>query len=290
MKLYRGFWFWGIGTVVILLPFFLFVLLGWPGKENPCINEKPNGCFCEEFTRADVISGKPGVRQPVNTWFNLYSIATAFLVAWFVYSDRKELGEGTPQNLMKSNTLMPDVYIFAVLFLGLGSMWFHASIKEWGGVFDGLSMYIYASFLVWYSWRRLWNCSIFFWVGYPLTVLGFTLMHNRIPSFVLILMLVIAYVIVEVSIWIKTGRVMQRSSTQNVTVVLWVSAVVAILMATFFWKLSQTDGLMCWPKSAFQPHGLLWHPLAGLMAVLLYFYWRESEDPQAAEDKCLPRS
>jgi hypothetical protein len=66
--------------------------------------------------------------------------------------------------------------------------------------------------------------------------------------------------------------------------------VVAILMATFFWKLSQTDGLLCWPKSGFQPHGLLWHPLAGLMAVLLYFYWRESEDPQAAEDKCLPRS
>jgi len=26
-------------------------------------------------------------------------------------------------------------------------------------------------------------------------------------------------------------------------------------------------GPMCDPKSGFQPHGLLWHPLAGVMAV-----------------------
>jgi hypothetical protein len=115
-------------------------------------------------------------------------------------------------------------------------------------------------------------------------------MHNRIPSFSLILMLVVAYVIVEVVIWIRTGTVMNRASGGQLTVVLWVSAVVAILLATFFWKLSQTDGLLCWPTSAFQPHGLLWHPLAGLMAVLLYFYWREADDPSAATDKCLSKS
>jgi hypothetical protein len=32
---------------------------------------------------------------------------------------------------------------------------------------------------------------------------------------------------------------------------------------------------MCDPNAFFQPHGMLWHPLAGAMAVLLYFYWRE---------------
>jgi Ceramidase len=291
MTKYRGFFVWGGGILLILVPFLIFVGTGWPGKENSCLYEKPfDGCFCEEFNKVDVLKGNPGVRQPVNTWFNLYSIATAFLVAWVVYKDREALDSGTPPNLMKSNTLMPDVYIFAVLFLGLGSMWFHASIKQWGGLFDGLSMYIYASFLVWYSWRRLWNCSIFFWIGYPATVIFFTSMHNRIPSFVLILILVIAYVIVEVSIWIRTGRVMQRVEGSTLTPVLWVSAVVAILMATFFWKLSQTGGLLCWPKSAFQAHGLLWHPLAGVMAVLLYFYWRESDDPSAQSDRCLPHS
>jgi hypothetical protein len=164
MTKYRGFIVWGAGIIVVLVPFLIFVKAGWPGQANTCINEKPNdGCFCEEFVRADAISGKPGVRQPVNTWFNLYSIGTAFLVAWFVYADRRDLGEsGTPKNLMRSNTWVPDLYIFAVLFLGLGSMWFHASIKQWGGRMDGMSMYIYACFLVWYSWRRLWNCAPFF--------------------------------------------------------------------------------------------------------------------------------
>ena len=249
MTPYRGFLVWLIGIVLVLGIFLYFVSEGWGKDPNKCINETPNGCFCEEYDLAKVKSGAPGVRQPVNTWSNLYSIATSLFVAFFVWSDRKKLGSGTPQNLMRSNTLMPDTYIFAVLFLGLGSMWFHASITEWGSVFDGLSMYVYASFLVWYSWRRVWNCSIMFWVGYPVTILVFTLMHNRIPSEALIGILVGLYLIAEVTIWIKTGKVMQG---KDFTKVLWISAVVAIGMATFFNYFTH-GGLLCWPKSAFQP-------------------------------------
>lgn len=286
MTKYRGFFVWGLGALLVLGIFLGFVKNGWGKDPNDCIDTTPNGCFCEEFNRADVLAGAPGVRQPVNTWSNLYSIGTAFLVALFVWCDRKKLGSGTPENLMRSNTLMPDLYIFCVLYLGLGSMWFHASITKWGSVMDGMSMYIYASFLVWYTWRRFWNCSIMFWVGYPVTVLCFTLMHNRIPSEALIGILIGLYVIAEVAIWIRTRKVMQG---KDLTKVLWVSAVVAIGMATVFQITSRTGGLLCWPKSAFQPHGLLWHPLAGVMALLLYFYWREADDPQAAAEKCYPR-
>ncbi len=279
MKEHRGFIVLGIAAVVILVPFFIFVAVGWPGSPNDCINERPNdGCFCEHFERADVLSGKPGVRQPVNTWGNFYAFITAGIVAFGVYFDRKRFGSGGAPNLIRSGSWMPDVYIFAVLFLGLGSMWFHASITQWGGVFDGLSMYIYASFLVFYSVRRLWNNAILFWIAYPATIILFTSLHNRIPSVVLILILVAAYVAVEVVIWVKTGKVMQG---KTLTIVLWIAAVVAILLATLFWKLSETGGAMCWPNSAFQPHGLLWHPLAGVMAVLLYFYWREAETDDA---------
>ena len=31
----------------------------------------------------------------------------------------------------------------------------------------------------------------------------------------------------------------------------------------------------CSPHSFFQPHGLLWHTFAGVMALCIYFYWRE---------------
>ena len=171
---------------------------------------------------------------------------------------------------------MPDLYIFAVLFLGLGSMWFHASLTYWGGVLDGLSMYLYAAFLIFYSVRRLWNNAIFFWIAYTATVALFTSLSNHVPAIVLIVILVVGYLAVEIAIWIRTGKVMQGKAS---TIVLWVSAALAILLATVFWALSQTGGLMCSPRSWFQPHGLLWHPLAGVMATLLYFYWREAEDP-----------
>jgi hypothetical protein len=272
----RGFIFLGVGAVVVMVPFLIFVLAGWPGEPNSCLSETPDTCFCELIDRAAVTSGAPGVRQPVNTWFNLYALLTAGLVALIVTLDRRRASAGAPSNLMRSDTLMPDVYIFAVLFLGLGSMWFHASITQWGGVFDGLSMYIYAAFLIFYSIRRFWNNAMFFWIGYLVTIAGFTSLHNRIPSVVLIGILVVAYLAIEVVIWVRTGKVMQG---KLLTVVLWVGAVIAILLATLFWALSQTGGSMCTPTSSFQPHGLLWHPLAGVMAVLLYFYWREADDP-----------
>lgn len=274
---YRGFIVWGVSIAVLLGVFMIFVAAGWPGKHNSCIDDVPDTCFCEAFNRADVERGAPGVRQPVNTWFNLYSILTSLLVALFVFFDRRTFATTTAPSLIRSQTWVPDLYIFAVLFLGLGSMWFHGSLTEWGGVFDGVSMYIYAAFLGFYSIRRMWDNEWFFWIGYVVTVGLFTFLHTVLPSFVNIIILVVFYLVVEVVIWVKTGKVMQGRAG---TVVLWVSAVVAILLATFFWVASHTGNFMCNPASGFQPHGILWHPLAGVMAVLLYFYWREADDSQ----------
>jgi len=273
---YRGFIVWGAGIVVVLGAFLIFVAAGWPGKENSCVHAKPNTCYCEAFNLHDAITGAPGVRQPVNTWFNLYSILTSLLVAVFVYLDRSS-GE-TTNAIRSTDSWLPDLYIFAVLFLGLGSMWFHGSLKDWGGVTDMLSMFVFAAFLVFYTIHRLWDSDLFFWIGYPLTVLLFTIVGAvwswEYNSLILILILVAAYLVFEIMIWVRSGQVMQG---KPLTIALWVLAVVAIIAATVFWALSQTGGPLCDPKSAFQPHGLLWHPLAGVMAVLLYFYWREDE-------------
>jgi hypothetical protein len=279
MENYRGFWVWGIGITVVLGAFLIFVIAGWPGEANSCIkptNGKPDSCYCEGFDRTPIQRNDGGVRQPVNTWFNLYSIFTSLLVAYFVYRDRASGKAGNP---IRSDGWIPDLYIFAVQFLGLGSMWFHASLKEWGGNMDGLSMYVFAAFLVFYTIRRLWKSDLLFWLGYPATVALFTFLGAiwdwEFKSLILILILVAAYLTFEVIMWARSGKVMQgKTHTQA----LWSLAVASIVAATIFWALSQTGGPLCDPKSSFQPHGLLWHPLAGLMAVLLYFYWREDED------------
>ena len=272
---------WAAGTAVVLGAFLVFVLGGWPGAADGCLASTPNGCFCEAFDPADVAAGAAGVRQPVNTWFNLYALITSRVVALAVSSDRRKLA-GPPPNLMKSATLVPDLLVFAILFLGLGSMWFHASLTAWGGIVDRLSMYLYAAFLPFYSIRRMWNSASFFWIGWLATVILLTALGSVIPSVVAILLLVVAYVIVEVVIWVRTGAVMQgRAKTRT----LWLLAIASIGVATLFWALSQTGRPLCHPTSLFQPHGMIWHPLAGVMALLLYFYWREAVDPVDPVDR-----
>lgn len=276
MRNYRGFVVWGGGIFLVFGAFLIFVVNGWPGTPDSCVYDTPDSCFCEAFDLAAVEAGAPGVRQPVNTWFNLYALVTSLLVATFVYRDRQTFAPGQAPNLIRSHTLLPDLYIFAVLFLGLGSMWFHGSLVAWGGRFDGLSMYIFTAFLIFYSLRRMIPSPWLFWGGYVTTVAVFTALHGSLPSFILILTLVVVYLVIEVVIWVRSGQVMQGKPA---TIALWLGAVGAILLATFFWWASQTGNFLCDPNSLFQPHGLLWHPLAGVMAVLLYFYWREADDP-----------
>jgi hypothetical protein len=270
MRADRSFIVWGVGIGVVMLPFLGFVAFGWPGDIDSCVAHAK--CFCEAFDMGSI--GHRGVRQPVNTWFNLYSILTSGLVALILYLDRKDGPRG--ENVMRSDNFIADFYVFAVLFLGLGSMWMHASLVAWAGNVDGLSMYVYAAFLVAYTLRRLVASDILFWIVYPALVVVFEVVSilwtSDEKSLVLILILVVLYLGLEIGVCIKQGKFMQG---RMLPILLWSLAVLSIGLATLFWVLSQTGGAMCFPNSFFQPHGLLWHPLAGAMAVLLYFYWRE---------------
>ena len=270
---YRGFVIWGAGAVLVLGLLLVFVFVGWPGEPNACVYETPHGCYCEAFDLEAVEAGAPGVRQPVNTWSNLYALITAFIVAFFRYQDRRQTGGSPAANLLYSDSLIPDLYIFAVLFLGLGSMFYHGSLTIWGGVVDGLSMYMLAAFLPFYSIRRFMPSDRLFWLGYAGSVMVATLLHGRVlPAFAIILIFIAAYLAVELHLYLKTGVLLIGTSDAHWY---WGLAVGSIVAATFFWWASHTGNFMCGPNSFFQPHGLLWHPLAGVMAVLLYFYWRE---------------
>jgi hypothetical protein len=304
--IYRGWIVYGVGAGLILLVFLIFVAAGWPGKPDSCTNIDPDTgiqatpapgdpadtCYCEQFSVSDVVNHKSGVRQPVNTWFNLYALLTGLLVTWQVWSDRNS---GESQNPMRRPTSwIPDVYIFAVVFLGLGSMWFHASLTEAVSWMDGLSMYVYAGFLAIYSIYRF--CSngtvlgfiprgIFFGIFYPVTFVVYTILGQKIDlpksfplpiSAILIGTLITVYLLFEI-LHLTINKTWQSWTTSKKVYsgALWFGALASFVFAFVFWKLSQTGGKMCDPTSFFQPHGLLWHPLAGVMAVLLFYYWRE---------------
>jgi Ceramidase len=260
-------------SLFVLVPFLIFVGAGWPGKQSSCVTETDGGkvantCYCESFRAADI--GKPGVRQPFNTWSNLYSLVTGGVLAFVVYWHRRN-GLPAGPNRMASTDFYPLVYIAVVIFLGLGSMWFHASLTEWGGVFDNASMYTFTNFIVFYTITRMTDVDLIFYIGYPLsTVLLILTAALGAKSFIVVLFSVGAYAVLEATIAFFMPHV---RNTRDAWLYYWLPGVGSILTATVVWTLSQTGGRLCLDTHAFQFHGL-WHWLAGATALCLYFFWR----------------
>jgi hypothetical protein len=265
--LYRSFIVLGVSSVVILSVFFAFVGAGWPGAPDDCI--KDDSCFCESYNVTDVLNNAAGVRQPANTFSNFYAFATSGFVAFVIYKDRKTMHQSS--NLMRgSHSWVADLYVFCVLHLGLGSMFFHGSLTQWGGIVDVNSMYWFTSFLSTYTLRRMWNNAPVFYALFFLLVAIFTAMKLVADAIVSVAILVVLYVLAEVAIGIRTKTVLQGT---RFAVAMWLSAFVSILFAIFFWASSATGGFLCVPESAMQGHGL-WHVLAGCAATFLFLFWR----------------
>jgi hypothetical protein len=281
---YRPWLIYGLGTILLLGEIiFIGYGTGWPATPDNCI--VGGNCYCEWFDKALVAAGATGFRQPVNTWSNLYALFTAAWVACRMMRDRQE---GSAINTIRSTSPIADACVFAVLFLGLGSMWFHASISSAVSWMDGFSMYVFSGYLVFYTIDRLLVMkgvsdavrNLVFWVGWPVNAIIFTdLSASHLPSELFIGILVGIYVLLEVFIgligkgdffagWLGWRDVKAR--------IYWLCGLGAFLIATLFRALAGDGGPLCFDNghSWFQPHGLIWHTFSGAMAILLYFYWR----------------
>ncbi len=276
MTAYRGFIVLGVGVVLVLLPFLIFVAAGWPGRSRRLHGHHPNTCFCEAFNPGDVIGHASGVRQPVNTWFNLYSILTAALVALVIYLDRRD-GRAARTSCVPtiSSPISTSSRCCSWVWAACGSAP-RSSIGR--GISTGLSMDVYAAFLVFYTLRRRGPGRLGVLVLHPITaVVVFVILppsgSGSSESLILIIALVAAYLALEIVACVREGKPWQGRWN---TILLWWLAVGCIIAATVFWALSQSRRADVRSQRLLQPHGILWHPLAGAMAVLLYFCWREN--------------
>jgi hypothetical protein len=107
--------------------------------------------FCEP------IQPNAAVKQPWATWSDLSFVASGLWLLWFLQffvgpdflgsppggSFAARLGYETP---MAEIGWLSVVYGFIVIFMGPPSMWFHASIRDWGGWFDSMSVVFWLSF------------------------------------------------------------------------------------------------------------------------------------------------
>jgi hypothetical protein len=249
----------------------------------------------------DVVNHVPGVRQPFNTFSNLYVLGTGAFLVFVAWKQRRKREDSriptTDVNRFRMGDVYPIFYIQMVVFLGLGSMWFHASIISWGGMFDQMSMYSLVSFLLSYSLIRIFAPPTYvFFILYPMVLLTyFALAFIDASSVLVIGISMVPYGIMEIIIWVQDWLL--DSKARGVTGSLfenfekfkdymgalwlywkyWVIGLSFFIIAIIIRGRSDTGGVLCIDcSSAFQYHGV-WHWLSGIMAVMLYFHWRDAK-------------
>lgn len=292
---------------VVLLMFFICAAMGWPGDPDTCITaaqlKNPNAintsCYCEPFKVQDVVNQVPGFRQPFNTFSNLYVLGTGAFLVFVTYQQRRKrekeayIHRDTPdENRFRNDIIYPIFYLIAVLFLGLGSMWFHASVVSWGGKFDQMSMYTLVSFLIAYSTIRLFNAPLYvFGILYGMCfILYLSLAIIGADSEMVIKVSMIPYGCLEIAIWVidycldpkvrgDYGPFFSRNMGKYFVSLwfywrYWIIGLFMFGLAMVSRALSTQAGdpLCIECSNAFQYHGV-WHWLSGVMAVMLYFHW-----------------
>jgi hypothetical protein len=314
-----------LSTIALLLSVFtLFVLIGWPGGPIGCIYKEPDdGCYCEAFEIDDVEDGKPGVRQPVNTWCNLFTVLTSGFVAYCLSEDRKKLykaPENTPeeasrgrpynphrspirrtqasvatrsseehippvrQNIMRSRNIIADWYVLAIAFCGLGKMYFHGSLTRWGTYVDGVSSNFFYAFLPWYTFRRVHQSES----ADQLFWIGYFVSITLISSLQIIFGHLFGGEIMMIFYCFMELYIFATTGVflgTNKSKCIWFLSLALLLVATAFWWSSRTGRVLCDPDSLWQIHGLVWHPLSNIFTVVLYFYWRHADEVSTEDEQ-----
>jgi hypothetical protein len=245
-----------LAFLLIVLASVAFSLLdySWQGwKPASCLTI---GCFCEA-QRAGI------VRQPVNAYSNLAFVLVGLLIlraAWLESS-------AEPINPMRKSRFYPLVYATAVMLIGLGSLFFHASLTFVGQWFDVMGMYMQITFVLLYSlarWRGLSGR------GFALAYLSFSILLGvglvMVPQFrrEIFAALVLAGLTCEFVYLFQRRPTIRKGY-------LW-AALASFGIAYFIWYLDNS-GIWCSPLSWLQGHAL-WHILSAIAAGLIYLYYR----------------
>lgn len=123
---------------------------GWPGAAHECIGN--SGCYCEA-PRGGLIA------QPSNTWSCLGWLVAALWMARDAARRREQRPTSAPEEPPFQGRFFSTLYILVAAFVGVGGIFFHASLTDWGGKVDIVSMYLLVGFWILYDLTRLYGWS-----------------------------------------------------------------------------------------------------------------------------------
>lgn len=229
--------------------------LGW--QPATCM---PDACFCEALHDDETY------RQPTNTWSSLAFVLVGLLIFGQVAYDISRPAT-TPNNILINTPLYGIVYGIALLVVGFGSAFYHASMSFIGQFADVAGMYLFTSFMLVYVIQRWANWSISL-AGIVYLVLNIILAVSLVVvpetrRYLFALVLVVALIIE--ALWIIRTRPIIDAR--------WILAGLALFALAFgIWILDNTR-ILCDPNSLLQGHAA-WHILTAIATGLLYVYYR----------------
>jgi hypothetical protein len=273
----------GVG-LVFLIVIIIMGALDWPGTPNSCLfpatTPPVDTCYCENSPQ--IIRESGPVKQPINTLSAFAPVIAGLIVLGTIDVDRQRSGESL--NFMTTVNHYSVGYGALVVFLGPGSMFFHASMTEWGGFLDQFSMVLLMTFVFMYSFyqvmgvyrwgfvRSMFGNSLWaFWLPYALlnTILGLVVILSGAGTAIFALWVGI------VIVWELAVLLFEINGfSRDWKYLVW--TLLAFVTAIFVWGWSQTGGPLCVPDSVYQGHAF-WHILAMAVAPYLIFKYLRSE-------------
>jgi hypothetical protein len=174
-------------------------------------------------------------------------------------------------NQLNSLEIFPKIYGMALIFLGLGSFFYHASQTFAGQWFDVFGMYLVSVFYLGFNFFRMnWFLKKgFLWFYFlTCTILGLVIFFA--PEARRWLFGMILFVTLVQTIWIqaKAKRIIKQGFLY--------AALASYALGQTVWLLDKSK-IWCDPYGWMNGHGI-WHVLTGFAAVLFYFYFKSEKE------------
>lgn len=275
MKVTTPYWglYVGIGwTLLLLLIFIVFALSGWPDLglgNDTCLKVSATGqyddCYCEAFSDGPV-------KQIANTYSDFTFIICGLVLLTIIGRD-SEKGHSANPNPMNSGTWMAVLFGLIVIFMGPGSMYFHASFTKWGGYLDSTSMFFLLAFIIGYDIRQITSDRSWLWLSWLIAggVLAVFMVMTGFwmeKATVFFGIMVGVTLLFEMPIWFRWPVKLERDYLP------------LGLFAGFFvpalsiWLFSGTNEFLCIPDSIWLQGHAYWHHLSAAAMGFLFWYFR----------------
>lgn len=214
----------------------------------------PNLKWCEE-TLCQVIS------EPANTWSNL---AYVIIFAIMFFMTRK----------LKSKTLRYTPY--AMLIMGLGSMYYHASNNYLTQMFDFIGMFFFVHWLIALNFMR---AKIFTLKKAVIVYVAFMLINTLAVHLLYINMTNFQFLIVVAAILILVSEFYARKNNSKPKSSKFLYGALGGIVIAESFSIMDLTRIMCNPTNHVIQGHAIWHALSSiaLFSAFLYFSQFDSE-------------